>query len=206
MFANFFGKHQKLPHCDEIFLKYFDQWYDDDSRKRKLFKETRPDLMQAPSVIDIISNHENFFEDEFQVKYREHVALIFDSLKKDFPTFLSVKGEPDIAWVKTFDKFFDRKKINELLVASDPVDFSNKYLVITCQFGALLGYVMKMNTPRLIWFYEQPYWESMLCDPKTGYIIPPFHFAIKKMSEYGVDDDFVAKLNCLVNTLENENS
>jgi len=36
-------------------------------------------------------------------------------------------------------------------------------------------------------------------------IIPPFHFAIKKMSEYGVDDGFAAKLSLLANLLEDKN-
>lgn len=62
--------------------------------------------------------------------------------------------------------------------------------------------MMKATTPRLEWCYEYPYWESSLFAPKTGTVIPPFHFAVKKMSEYGVDDGFVAKLNHLADLPE----
>jgi hypothetical protein len=65
----------------------------------------------------------------------------------------------------------------------------------------VLADVMASQNPRLVWKLETPHWESSLVDPKSGTEIPPFHFAIKKMSEYGVDDGFVAKLRMLHSAL-----
>ncbi len=39
-----------------------------------------------------------------------------------------------------------------------------------------------------------PYCESSLVDPDTGRLIPVFNLAIKKMSDYGVDDGFGDKV------------
>jgi hypothetical protein len=36
----------------------------------------------------------------------------------------------------------------------------------------------------------------------TGISMPVFHWAMKKMSSYGVDDAFVAKINACVQLLE----
>jgi hypothetical protein len=37
-----------LPHCDDLFLRYFDRWYSNADRKRKRFRATRPDLFDLP--------------------------------------------------------------------------------------------------------------------------------------------------------------
>ena len=49
--------------------------------------------------------------------------------------------------------------------------------------------------PRLSWLYDWPYWESALYDQETRSRINVFHWAVKKMSEYGVEDGLTDKLN-----------
>ena len=41
-------------------------------------------------------------------------------------------------------------------------------------------------------------------DPKTGTVIAVFHWAIKKLSEYGVDDGYAAKTKACLQFLEDE--
>jgi hypothetical protein len=204
MFSKLFGKSKSLPDCDELFLKYFDPWYDNDSRNRKGFEATRPDMMQVPELIGLTSEQACPLQDSTRLDVARQVEVMLDSARADFSTFLPVSGDPDFSWVDAYDQHFDRKHIQELLDTSDPTEFSNDYVVTCCEFGALLGYVHKKATPRLQWYYEHPYWESALFDPETGLIVPPFHFAVKKMSEYGVEDGMVAKLNHLAAVLEEE--
>lgn len=204
MLSKFFGRSKELPGCDELFMKYFAPWYDEDSRQRKGFEATRPDMVEVASLIGEASETVGPLPEEYRANASRQIEGMLEAARGDFPNLLSVSGEPDLSWVDAFDRYFDRGKIQKLLDVSDPTDFSNEYVVTCCEFGALLASVMKTTTPRLEWYYEHPYWESSLFDPKTGAIIPPFHFAIKKMSEYGVDDGFAAKLGHLADILDNE--
>lgn len=204
MFSKFFSKSKSLPDCDELFLKYFDPWYDNDSRARRGFEATRPDMMQVPQLIGLTSEQAGPLLDESRLDAARQIDAMLESARGDFSTFLAVSGDPSLSWVDAYDRHFDRKKIRELLDASDPADFSNDYLVTCCEFGALLGHVLNEFTPRLEWYYEYPYWESSLFDPESGMLVPPFHFAVKKMSEYGVDDGLVAKINHFTAVLEEE--
>ena len=77
-------------------------------------------------------------------------------------------------------------------------------MVICCEFGAILAHVMISLQPRLEWYYEWPYSESAIFDPDNGYVVPPFHWAFKKMSEYGIDDGFALKIEACLKTLEEE--
>src|SRR5579864_7652259 len=40
-----------LPHCDELFMKYFDRWYDEGDRKRKLHQATCPDVASGMAPV-----------------------------------------------------------------------------------------------------------------------------------------------------------
>lgn len=95
------------------------------------------------------------------------------------------------------DKFYDRQKIAEIIKLSDPKDFSNLYLVSVCEFGATLGQLFN-NLDGFGWLYSYPYFHSIIVHQETGFGITVFDWAIKKFSEYGVDDGFVAKLHAAV--------
>lgn len=116
----------------------------------------------------------------------------------DFPTYLEIREPIDISWVKAFDRYYDRKRVEKLLNRSAAEDLSNDYIVITCKFGAVLGHVLSTMVGRLQWLTGSPYWESALFDPESGCVIPVFHWAIKKMSSYGIDDGFAEKLEVCV--------
>jgi len=45
------------------------------------------------------------------------------------------------------------------------------------------------------WLYSAPYFNSIIVHRKTGYGITVFDWAVKKFSEYGVDDGFAAKFH-----------
>jgi hypothetical protein len=47
------GAMSAIPHCDDLFLRYFDRWYDEVDRKRKGCKATKPDLIQCDSLIGV---------------------------------------------------------------------------------------------------------------------------------------------------------
>ncbi len=185
-----------IPDCDEVFSRFFDRWYDDDDRQRKGFKHTRPDMMKAYRP-GLQSSDICTLTDEYRDKVLNQIATMLRTAGSDWSD-LALPEEIDTTWVEIVDNHYDTERIAEVMDRSDPEDFSNELIVTVCQFGALLGHVMRQQEPRLEWIADWPYWESRLYDPVTGNVIPPFHWAIKKFSDYGVDDGFAAKIEWMV--------
>ena len=67
-------------------------------------------------------------------------------------------------------------------------------MVLCCEFGAVLGHTLLGLTGRTAWLPDWPYWESAIYDCTSGYRVNVFHWAIKKLSDYGIDDGYRAKL------------
>jgi len=200
---------KKLPHCDELFVKYLSPWYDEDDKP----KMTRPDMYQIAAFegqpLDL---------DEIQYltpEYLEEVkTLINDTMTKAFLddfSFIYKSNNIDFDLLDAVDKYYDRAKIAELIKESDPKDFSNPYLVTVCEFGVLLGQLFR-QLEGYDWLYSHPYYHSIIVHKDTGFGITVFDWAVKKFSEYGVDDGVVAKFHAAVDGVnehwednENEN-
>lgn len=187
--------NKKLPHCDKLFAKYFSPWYADYDRPKK----TRPDIYQIAAFEGQPLNL-----DEIQYltpEYLEEIkTLINDTMTKaileDF-SFIHKSDGIDLDFLDAIDKYYDRAKITELIKESDPKDFSNPYLVTVCEFGVILGQLFR-QLEGYDWLYSHPYFHSIIVHKNTGIGITVFDWAVKKFSEYGVDDGFVAKFHAAV--------
>ncbi len=193
-----------LPHCDDLFIKFFDCWYDDTWRDVRGTEATRPDLYQIEGDSEYDARDFSPLNADGQSESASLIERIYESAVNDWVTFLKVKAPVDISWIDAWDRFYDRAEISKLISESEPDDFANGYVVSCCQFGAVMGKVLCDHEPNLQWIYSWPYWESSLFHPKTGTSIPVFHWAIKKMSEYGVDDGFAAKIKACCNVLNRQ--
>jgi hypothetical protein len=193
-----------LPDCDDLFLRFFDPWYDDDSRQQRGFKATYPDVLQDGSLIGLTQAEASCVTEEGQHEILRQIDDMVEAARHDWPSYLSVTDDIALTWIDAFDKHYERKRIREVIEHSDPSNFSNDYVVLCCEFGAALSYVLLAAQPRLVWRLDWPYWDSLLVDPKTGNAISVFHWAIKKMSEYGVEDGFAAKTTACLQLLEEE--
>lgn len=191
-----------LPHCDELFLQFFDPWYNDASRKRRGFKATLPDVLQHDSFIGLSQTEASCVNELAQQKILAQIKDMVTAAREDWSTYLPVTGEIDLGWIDAFDRHYDRDKIHQVIDNSDPSNYGNDYVVLCCEFGAALGHVLRAAQPRFVWRLDWPYWDSSLLDPKTGSALPVFHWAIKKMSEYGVDDGFVSKVRASLRFLD----
>jgi len=193
-----------LPQCDDLFLKFFDPWYDDAGRKRRPFKATFPDIMQSASLVGYSQVQASRINPQAQEQVLAQISAMVDAARGDMKTYLKVEGDIDLSWIDAFDRYADRSQIHSLIERADPKKFSNGYVVNACEFGAALSHVLRTAQPRLVWRLDWPYWDSCLLDPKTGTVISVFHWAIKKLSEYGVDDGFAAKTKACLQILEEE--
>ncbi len=188
-----------LPDCDDLFLRFFDRWYNEATRQRRRHKTTFPDLLILGELVGSTQSEASLVVDEAQADIAAQIQDMVAASREDWPTHLPVSGEIDLTWVDAFDEYYDRSRIQDVIDRSDPAEFSNNYVVLCCEFGAVLSHhVLQSEHPRLIWQFDWPYWDSSLLDPRTGALISVFHWGIKKMSEYGVDDGFAAKIKaCL---------
>lgn len=193
----------KLRDADQMFMQFFDRWYDDECRQVKGFPATRPDMIQVPEFVGQSAQTISLLSDKADSEVLARIETMCEAAMQDWPIFLPVREPINMEWIDCFDRHYDVNRATELACRSDPLDFSNDYLVVVCEFGAMLGRVMIHELPRLQWRPSLPYWESALFDSVTGYVIPVFHWAIKKFSTYGIDDGFKAKAKkCLKIMLE----
>ena len=129
---------KKLPHCDELFIKYLSPWYNEDDRP----KMTRPDMYQIAAFegqpLDL---------DDLQYlmpEYLEQVkAIINDTMTNAALEDFSLIYKFHTISFELLDRvytYYDRVKITELIKDSDPKDFSNPYLVTVCEFGVLSNF------------------------------------------------------------------
>lgn len=190
-----------LPDCDDLFMRFFDRWYSDDWRAWKGHTATRPDMEEVGTIAGGVAREISPLPDEGQEQAAEMVKTMVDAATDDWPRRLAVRPPISLAWIESFDAYYNRERIARLIRRSDPEEFGNEYVVLCCEFGAVLGTVLADQLATLHWMYAWPYWESMLFHSPTGSLIPPFHWAIKKMSEYGVDDGFAAKIGACVRIL-----
>jgi len=192
---------KKLPHCEELFVKYLSPWYDEDDRP----KMTRPDMYQ-------IAAYEGQPLDLEEIQYltpeylQQVKTLINETMTKavleDFAD-IHKTDKLDFDLLDAVDKYYDRTKIAELIKESNPKEFSNPYLVTVCEFGVLLGQLFR-QLDGYDWLYSHPYYHSIIVHKDTGFGITVFDWAVKKFSEYGVNDGFVSKFHAAVDGVKGQ--
>jgi hypothetical protein len=131
---------------------------------------------------------------EGQQTVASQITTMIGAARGDWAGYLDVADVISLEAIHAFDRHWTRKRIAEVIRSSDPVDFSNEYVVLCCELGAVLGEVMRMVRPEMVWLYDWPYWESGLWDEASGSRVNAFHWAMKKMSAYGAEDGLRPKL------------
>jgi hypothetical protein len=192
----------QLPHCDTLFRRFFDRWYSDDDRQRKGFSATRPDMIQIPEYVGLLPSRISSLTPDGRAEVAKRISTMQAAASQDWSRYLAVKKPMSLEWVEAFDRHYDYNRVRSVIRSSDPKEFANEYLVLCCEFGAVLGYVFCRMKRRLRWLHDWPYWESAIFDPRSGQVIPVFHWAIKKMSGYGIDDGFAEKVEVCLQLLD----
>lgn len=190
---------KKLPDCDELFVKYLSPWFSEDEKPNM----TRPDMFVIDGYegapLDMTSLQ--YLTDEYLEQTEKQIQTMTHAALADFQEIIK-SDKLDFAVLGVVDKFYDRQKISEIIKESDPNDFSNLYLISVCEFGALLGQLFR-ESDGFDWLYSYPYYHSIIVHRDTGFGIPVFDWAVKKFSEYGVDDGFVAKFHAALDIIQN---
>lgn len=133
---------------------------------------------------------------------KEQIAHMIEAATADYKDILKF-DQLDIKVIDAVDRHYDRKRIKTLIDSSDPSDFSNDYLVSIGEFGAVLGELFCQHHG-FGWLYSHPYYHSIIVHKETGFAITVFDWAVKKFSEYGVDDGFAAKFQMALDSIDEQ--
>jgi hypothetical protein len=185
---------EKLMSPESVFDKYFLPWY---KSKETIKMKIKPDMFQAVKEGTKIQEI-NVITDEGIQKISNHINTMIAASQQDWASYLSIQKEIGLDEIDQFDKFYNKKNVIQLIKKSKSEDFSNEFIVTCCEFGSVIGNTMISINQDLQWYYNHPYWDSMIFHEKTGYMISVFSWAINKFSNYGIDDGYCAKiLKCL---------
>lgn len=187
--------------CDVLFRRFFAPWYPVPPGGSPPGL-TRPDLEIHPDSAGLSAADAFQMSQEHQRERASQVARMIAAARDDWPTYLAVDQAVSLSTIDAFDAHWTRERIARTIRSSDPSDFTNDYLVICCELGAVLGEVMRQQLPGLEWVYSDPYWESSLWYAPTGGRIYPFHWSIKKMSSCGGDDGLSEKLHAGIDSIQ----
>jgi hypothetical protein len=187
-----------LPSCNDLFVRFLDRWYSDDERRRHGRNGVVwPDITRCAPPGTATS--------EVSPLTPESAPKVVEFLRGLAGAASGAGGAPgkiDLAWIQGFDAFYDRSRIARMLESSDPADRRNPY-ALTCQgFAAALGEVLIASMPGCEWLPDAPPWGSAVYDPAGGCRINVFDWAVKKLSEYGVDDGYAMKVKGCVGMYE----
>ncbi|MBO9203218.1 MULTISPECIES: hypothetical protein [Niastella] len=189
---------KKLPHCDTLFEKYLSPWYDQEDRPTM----TRPDMYVIsgfdgqPLNLDKIQ----YLPQDLLEYNKKQLQTMADAALNDYQHIIK-SDKLDLNVLDAVDKHFNRKMIAEIISKSDPKDFSNDYVIEVCEFGAMLGHLF-IQVDGYGWLYSHPYFHSIIVHKDTGFGITVFDWAVKKFSEYGVDDGFAAKFQMALKSVK----
>jgi hypothetical protein len=184
-----------LPSCNDLFVRFFEHRYSDDERRRHGRNGVvRPDVERCAAPGTPTS--------ELSPLTPESGRKVIEFLRGLAGAASGAPGTIDLAWIHGFDAFYDRNEIARMLEASDPADRTNRYAMTCLGFAAALGEVLIASMPGCEWLPSAPPWESAVYDPRGGYRINVFDWAVKKLSDYGVDDGYAMKIKVCVGMYE----
>ncbi len=197
----------ELPHCDELYDRFFRPWYSEAELVYRESEITRPDVYTCEGLAGHEAAELSRFEQTDQAKIIEQIAVrMHDAATSDFATRLGHKLENGLDGIDDIDRHFDSDQIASLISDSDDTDDANDYLITCIELGSLLGNNLIALDSTLEWLAEMPYWESSIWHAPTGTMIAPVHWAIKKMSGYAWDDGLVGKCHAAIEVIKRAQS
>ncbi|MCZ2111858.1 MAG: hypothetical protein LC118_20260 [Dehalococcoidia bacterium] len=125
---------------------------------------------------------------------QQQIDSLVARVNATWPGQYSVEPPVGIRWVRAFDQRFTPAAVKRLVAASTPTDALSPYAVHALEFGIVLALTFRFYVPDLEWSPERPLFDSALYDSGTETRIHVFHWAIKKLSSYGVSDGYPQKV------------
>ncbi len=188
--------------CDILFRRYFARWYRPEDLAQRGYQASRPDVeVFAAAIGQSASKRSPLAEERARERVQRQLVRMIDAARGDWPSYIKVTEPVSLDGLHAFDEYWTPARIRRVVRESDPADFTNEYLVLCCELGAVIGEVFRQLAPHLEWKLDWPYWESAIWDDRTGSQVNVFDWGLKKFSSYGVHDGLRPKLLCCMESL-----
>ena len=177
----------ELPDADELHRRFFGRW----SRSPR---ELRPDVHVVPGFRDVDPADLSPLAAERQAGVHEMLGKMVAAARADWGPIVAPHDVLARDGLLALDASLDEERLRALLDASDPADLGNDWFVTACELGAVVGAALKAARTSLHWAADWPYWESTLVERRTGHVVAPFHWAIRRLSAGGAGAGLVDKI------------
>lgn len=189
-----------LRRADELYDRYFGPWYMPE--RPQLHPGTRPDieevLLEPGQHIGVLQP----LDPEQRQMPREKVQGMLGAFLQDGERLLKQKPPLTRDWIAAIDTWATKENVGAILAKSEPMNFSNPYLILCCEFGAGVGDVICQARPTAQWIYDWPYWDSAVFDLNRKIRFPVFHWVVKRMTELGSAESLADKVDAALAFLD----
>jgi hypothetical protein len=195
----------ELPDADVLHRRFFDPWYKTADRERRGHAATRPDIVLVAGFRDVPWQELSPIEAGRQRDVLAMIDRMVEAARSDWQSLTAPHDVLSRDGLVALDAGLDDERLCQLVESSDPSDVANGYFVTACELGAVVGAAIKSARTTLHWVPDWPYWESSLVDQRTGHVIAPFDWAIKRMSATARDFGLVDKIGACLELLRSGN-
>lgn len=183
-----------LLDAPELYSRFFARWHRSVDRERRGEPALRPDLVEVAAFRGLVVADLMTVAPDTATKVAEQIGRMVAAAREDWKEFCGRHDVLSREGLGAIDAVFDDHAVEELQSSSDPADFGNSLLVTACELGGVIGGALVAARPSLQWIADWPYFESLLVDRPTGIVIPPFHWAIRKLSAQGAGGGLVERI------------
>jgi hypothetical protein len=194
----------ELPDADELHRRFFEPWNKASERERRRPPAMRPDVVLVAGYRGVPWEELSPIQPERQREVLAMIARMVEAARSDWESITAPHDVLSREGLVALHAGLDDERLVELVASSDPADVANGYFVTACELGAVVGSAIKCARTTLHWVPDWPYWESSLVDQKTGHVIAPFDWAIKRMSATAHDFGLVEKIGSCLELLRSE--
>ena len=188
----------ELLDAPEVYARWFERWHRPADRARRGAAALRPDLIEVAAFRAVGAEELSTLAAELQQKVLDQIERMVAAARSDWKELCGRHDVLSREGLGAIDVGFDPAAIAQLHAESDPDEFGNSLLVTACELGAVIGSALQAARPSLRWVADWPYFESVLVDAPTGLVVPPFHWAIRKLSAQGAGGGLVERIGVVL--------
>ncbi len=184
----------ELQDAPEVYARFFAPWLQPVERERRGADLLRPDLLEVAAFRFLPAAELTTVAPEVATRVGDQIGRMVAAARSDWKELCGRHDVLSREGLGAIDAAFDAHAVEGLQTSSDPAEFGNSLLVTACELGAVIGSSLLAARPTLQWVADWPDFESTLVDRATGVVLPPFHWAIRKLSAQGVGGGLVERI------------
>ena len=187
----------ELLDADQLFARFFRPWRRE-APAASATSTLRPDLLLVPGWRGRSASELSLLTHAMQEKVTQQIAQMLAAARSDWQEFVAPYDVLSRDGLLAIDAHFSSDYLRHLLSTSDPTDLGNDLVVLICELGVVLGEALRAARPSLQWVADWPYWDSTLVETRTGHVLAPFQWAMRRFSRTGADDSLLGRVGtCL---------